>query len=191
MNIEKREKIRLKIFDNILEAIASLSVFAIIALYVIYVKKGDEVDIFEAKQFGIDFYKHAAQRVFMIFSVLFYCTLTFLSLHNVYPRVFNVFLKLDGIEFDMNAQNVLYKIVLRMLRWIKMLTCLLFAYKIWHDLQYVISLKKLGFDVLSQKSEFDILFWLCIAFFVVCIVVVIIFYSLKIKKIKQNFKITL
>jgi hypothetical protein len=83
----------------------------------------------------------------------------------------NFYIALDGVKFDIITQNMLYKVILRMLRWIVMLTCLLFTYNIVYELIPTL-----------QKLIIDIPFWLFIPSITFCF----IFYFIKEAKIVEN-----
>jgi len=158
MNKRPRIKIPLTALDYILEIVALLVVLATIILYVVYW-------IFSPEEYSI---KILLLFTLPITSIFIYAMLTIL---NKYPHIFN-------FPVNVTEENAffLYKTATRMMRWIKLLCCLLFAYIVWVIAKEAITYQEFGLDVI---------FWLLIAstiIYPIFMIVRIIKYDKKLKK---------
>jgi len=131
-----RIKIPLTTLDYILEIVALLVVLATIILYVVYW-------IFSSEEYST---KMLLLFTLPVTSFSMYAMLTIL---NKYPHIFN-------FPVNVTEKNAffLYKTAIRMVRWIKLLCCLLFAYIVWVITKEAIT---------HQEIELGIVFGILIA----------------------------
>ena len=158
--IIERPKIHLTTLDKILESITYIVMTVAVVLAFILRGKG---------------YKGGMPLMYLFLNLLIIGGFDVLKKHNVYPRVFNFYFSLDDIKFDITTQNTLYKVLLRMFRWIVMLTCLLLTYNIAYELWFVTTF---------QELIINIPFWV----FIIGIAFCLIFYFIKAAKIVENSK---
>ena len=148
-----RIKIRLTALDYIIEVFSILAVLCAILLYIIYWIKAPEVVPIHYNIYGeVDSYGSKITLLFLpIITIIFYIGLTIL---NKYPHIFN-------FPTTITEQNALslYRISTRMIRWLKLLFCLLFTYNIWHEVRIIIT---------NQAPKLDSIFWLFIAAIIIC-----------------------
>jgi len=167
MNKRPRIKIRPTALDYTIEVFAVLSVLAVIILYAIYWTKAPEIVPIHYNIYGeADGWGSKTESLSLpITAVFFYIGLTIL---NKYPHIFNF----PTTVTEQNAFS-LYKIATRMMRWLKLLLCLLFAYMIWHELRIIIT---------NQESKLDGS-WL----FIAVMLFILIFSIVKMIKKPKNY----
>jgi len=158
MNSRPHIKIPLTTLDYLLEIVSLLVVLATIILYAAYW-------IFSPEEYSI---KIVLLFTLPVTSVSMYAMLTIL---NKYPHIFN-------FPVNVTEENAffLYKTATSMMRWIKMLCCLLFAYIVWIIAKEAIT---------HQKMEFGIVFGILItsiSLYPIYPIVKIIKYDKKLKK---------
>ena len=146
----ERPRIKLTTLDKVLEIIADIALG--VAVILIFVLRG--------KGYGYN-----GTQIYLYLNLIIIGAFSILQRHNVYPRIFNFYFSLDGLKMDIPTQTVLYKDILRLLRWVVALTCSLFTYNILYKLLPFL-----------QKLIIDIPFWL----FLIGITVVVVFYFIKI-----------
>jgi uncharacterized membrane protein len=141
-------KIKMTVIDYTVEIFALLLVVATIVLYVIYWVKAPEVVPLHYNIYGqADRYaSKSALLILPIMSILLYVGLTIL---NKYPQIFN-------FPNAVTSQNVayLYTTATRMVRWLKLLICLLFACIVWHEIKTI---------VINQTPEMNTIIWFLVA----------------------------
>ena len=160
METKSRIKPSLSILDYILEFFSLLSVLGIIILFVIYWVNAPEVVPIHYNIYGIadGFGSRTTLVILPIISVLTYIGLTVL---NKFPHIFNF-----PVKVTEENKLFLYRTSTRMVRWTKLLICLLYASIVWQQIRIMN----------NQIENLDnVSFFILIA----CLVLCLIFYIVK------------
>jgi uncharacterized membrane protein len=143
-----RIKINLTTLDYLLEVVALLSVLGIIILTIVYLIIAPEIVPAHYDIYGeVTRYGNKIEIIILpIITIVFYMGLTIL---NKYPHIFNF----PTTVTEQNAFS-LYKIATRMVRWLKLLICLMFVCFVWFETRVIIT---------QQEPKLDNIIWIFIA----------------------------
>ena len=146
MNKRPRIKIPLTALDYILEIVAVLSIVGIIILTVIYWINAPEIVpahynlAGEVTRYGS---KMESIAVFIILAFTNIFTYALITILNKSPHIFN-------FPVNVTEENAffLYKTTTRMVRWLKLLCCLLITYIVWGIVKADLTEQKFGLDII-------------------------------------------
>jgi hypothetical protein len=160
-------KSSLNTIDYVLELLSLLSVLCTIVLFVIFWIEAPKSIPIHYNIYGIAdrFGNKTTLIILPVMSVVTYAGLTFL---NKFPYIFNF-----PVKVTEQNRLILYKNTTKMVRWNKLIICLLFAVIVWQQIGII----RNHYNKLNNISIF-----ILIAYLILCF----IFFAIKMNKVNRN-----